>query len=418
MSNKKTQTKTPVKVTPPPVKQAPAKNAEETPDEEYEPIFFEPMDSYDADRLFLDDPVNVSYTIGKTFADTAKGTKASPGIVVDNCTSKGYYLDENDNKRTVYVKAPSQQCFGINLSHDINETNKVLETAKGLQLAFPMTSIKTVKTPTQEELWFKQLLDDCREATCRQAIEEAERDEPLVCPPAYNSIIGSKNQKTGQYNTNKCVKPVYDYKKDQTTKLPDMEKPQTFYAKLVTSGKGDKMKVLTSIYPEIGNEDEVISPFTLIDKDGMGIFTPCFKWTGVFWGSHGQKSTFGCSLQFKVAESLYKKAVGMQKISTPYRMLKSTPKAQVEEVHESDTPNPAFQNGNNSDEDNQTQEQESNDPLDRIPPKKVGVKKAGVTKVAPITQKKKKPIAPKKKIVKPVTPPPESDEENNNTDEE
>jgi len=70
------------------------------------------------------------------------------------CTSEGVYLDDDGKEHTLFFMLPTQRCYGLNANYD--KSQKQAEAAgdifraDGFQLAYPITSLKTMNKPTKD----------------------------------------------------------------------------------------------------------------------------------------------------------------------------------------------------------------------------------------------------------------------------
>ena len=128
-----------------------------------------------------------------------------------------------------------------------------------------------------------------------------------------------------------AVKPLYDYSTtiNQKTgeKYKDYTKPMRTYIKLLTKGKGKKIRCETNIF---GPGDRKRSPFKYMGIHGA--CHPVVHWDRIFWGPHGQAS-YGASIGLKVTEMNFSPSV-MKRSVHPRRMLRAIP---VKESEDSDS---------------------------------------------------------------------------------
>lgn len=239
---------------------------------------------FDRNKVVIHDPKTSSFTIGDA--------------PVENTFSDGRYLNDNGEECELYIPAPPQNCFGINYVYDLNlkKEQQVPENAKTLQVCYSVTSMKTLDEPTPREKDFIDLVQALWELAVQKGREESEREEPRIPAPSVASCMAAEKQK----KMDRFVKPPMEYPKSKDKKTPDRTKPKRMYVKLVTSGKGPTLRALTKFF---GPGDKPVSAFSLIDK--RGILEPCFKWEGIYWGSHGPTAPHGASLRFKLVEANY-----------------------------------------------------------------------------------------------------------------
>jgi hypothetical protein len=250
-----------------------------------------PIGTCDKSRLVVKDPITHSFKKGNT--------------EVEWCTSEGRYIDDNGNECEAYFELPEQFSFGINGCYPMGteKEDQDEDNISGLQVCYPITNMKTMENPTKAEKDAQYIFDCLAEVTwdklveqCDAEIDENERKVPM---PTYNSYLGAT--RGSAVNKTAAVKPPYAYPlatvKGQKKKVEDRSKPQRAYIKLVTKGTGRSLRCITQIY---GPGDKKVSPFKYIEVRGR--LVPVMKWDGVFWGSHGQKSSHGASVRLKVSE--------------------------------------------------------------------------------------------------------------------
>jgi hypothetical protein len=267
-------------------------------------IFLSPVD-IDVSRLVLENAVVESFQIG--------------GNTINNTNSKGYYLDDNGEKRILFFSGPKQTTFGPSYKHVFGtpKEKEGPENVEGMQISYPLTSMKTVEEPTAEEAAFKNLLDAIWKLSIEKMGEEVLRPRPqkgskgvpgqtlVVPPPTVNSYKGAINQDDESLSDfTQAIKVLYSYpkKKDEKTQKTidefDTTKPQRAYFPLITKGKGLKMKVHTKFY---GPGDKTEHPSKYI---GAKIaLVPAFVWEGSYWGSCGPTSPCGGTIRIKLAEA-------------------------------------------------------------------------------------------------------------------
>lgn len=267
-------------------------------------------EEFDPEKLILEDPQTASFTIGQSKISTT--------------TSDARYLDEEERKCLLYIKAPPQSVFGVSYTFDMTtkDSDQVPENAKGMQIAYPLTSMKTTKNPTPKEKAYQDFLDCLWEKAVEKGRQEAEKegDDLLIPDVAVNSFLAAEKKK----NWALAVKKPAEHPKSQDTKTIDYTKPQRQYVKLITSGKGKTLKALTLFYD---SNDIAHNAVKYISK--RGIIEPCFLVEGTYYGAHG-KNPHGCSLRFKLAEANYTEISGVNGVPSTRMLGKST----SEPVHE------------------------------------------------------------------------------------
>jgi len=247
--------------------------------------FLENLADFDKSRVVLDDPVTSKFKMG--------------GADIVNCVSNGYYLDDQGNKCELYIPLPPQSCFGVNYNFALNasEDEKVPENATGAQIAYPMTSMKTIAKPTADEQAAIDVFNGIWEVSKDRTLEFAtSEDEDLVPPPTRASVAAVSVAKKKDWT--KAVKVPFDYPTAKDGKSKDTTKPMRTYFKLVTSKRNNVLKILTPFY---GPGDKKVNAVQFIDV--RGVITPCVKWEGVYFGAHGNTAPHGASLRFKVTEA-------------------------------------------------------------------------------------------------------------------
>ncbi len=255
--------------------------------EEVKDIFV-PIGTFDKTRLRILDPVAHSFMKGNS--------------EVEWTTSEGRYINDDGEECELYFDLPEQFCFGINAVYGVGtETeDKTLENAKGLQICYSLTGMKTIENPTKDEKYAISVLKALWEASWDKMQAECERSDDLLVPnPTYNSFLAAQKRKDPEL----AVKPIFAYPqkpdpKNPKKKVEDRTKPQRAYIKLLTKGEGRKMRCQTQIYGPGDKQDKTGLKYI----DVRGRIHPLFKWEGVFWGSHGQKAPYGASVRLRVAQ--------------------------------------------------------------------------------------------------------------------
>jgi hypothetical protein len=260
-------------------------------------VMINPVD-FDPTRVVIHDAQTSSFKIG--------------GADISMTVSKGYYLDDEGNECKLYFSAPPQNCFGPQYQYEMNvqEDDKDPSKAKGVQIQYPMTSLQSITSPTPDEQAFQDMIQGLWDLSLEKGKEEMAKvplqeeggddinpeDYTFIPPVSYSSFLAASASK----RWTSALKPAFEHPKDQKAqgkKSFDTTKPKRMYIKLKTSGRGDKMRVLTSFY---GPGDKKESPLKYIEQ--RGIITPCIEWDGIYWGGHGQQP-HGASLRFCVVEA-------------------------------------------------------------------------------------------------------------------
>lgn len=258
-------------------------------------IMIDPAE-FDATRVVIHDPFTSSFKLG--------------GADISTTVSKGYYLDDEGNECKLYFSGPPQTCFGPQYQYEMNvgEDDKDPSKAKGVQVQYPITSMQSIATPTPTEQAFQDLIQSLWDLSLQKGKEEMAmvpdgedvnpEDYIRIPQVSYSSFVTAAANKRW---TN-ALKVPFEHPKDQKSpgkKTIDTTKPKRMYVKLKTTGKGDKMRVLTPFY---GPGDVTESPLKYLEQ--RGVITPCFEWDGIYWGGHGQQP-HGASLRFKIVEALF-----------------------------------------------------------------------------------------------------------------
>jgi len=200
-----------------------------------------------------------------------------------------FYLNDKNEKCTFYLGAEEQTCFGVNRMYDMQKKVEIPENIVGYQICYPMTSMKTIDEPTENEKYMIETFDALRNL----AIEEARKESVLdALPDACKSLLRIPEE---------GVKPIYAPKKqpdplNPKKKKDDLTKPKRAYIKLISKG-GDR--VITSFY---GPGDVKESPLKYLDQRGK--IKPCFKVDSIYWGAHAS-SAYGASVKLLIAEANY-----------------------------------------------------------------------------------------------------------------
>jgi hypothetical protein len=244
-------------------------------------ICINPKD-FDISRVVIHDAVKNEFTIGDNTVTTT--------------TSKGRYLDDDGNECKLYFYGPPQLCFGVSYQHPmmLSKEEKTPDTAKGLQICYPLTGLSTVHKPKPEEQHLIDLFDGLWNAAVEKGKEAMDDDNTQMPQVAINSFVAASRKKQWR----NAVKYPCDYPKDPKTKKPDTNKPLRMYTKLLTSGEGPTLRAKMSFR---GPGDKKENPIKYLDT--KGIITPVWEWEGVYYGAHGPEAPYGASLRFKIVEA-------------------------------------------------------------------------------------------------------------------
>lgn len=247
------------------------------------PLTFIPLMTFDIEKLHVSPPRS------NTFNDVT--------------TVKSKFLYENDEGELSipYFEAPKQRTsFWEVFPMQESKQDAQDKTLSGYQLSYPVCSNLTLEDPTEEEVYYKDMLNSIAQKVRESMVDFVElkdKDEEYVLPKqTLISYNGSKNDE--------WLKPMYSYpKKDADKKggkkIIDKDRPQRTYIKLLTTGKGDTLKVLTKIF---GPGDEALHPSSLVTKQCE--IEPVFKLDSVFYGAHGETGC-GASIQIKLDQCNY-----------------------------------------------------------------------------------------------------------------
>jgi hypothetical protein len=251
---------------------------------------------------------------------------------------KARFLYENEEGELCipYVQGPDQDKvyfsfinpFGAKPEKD--EHGKELPLpVKGYQVNYNLRSWVTRHEPTPEEQAFKKMLDEVCELVERVTKEDflalkcIDDPQKTLLPSSSVAFINSPNIT--------WLKPMYNYpfKKDnngKSTKELNFDKSETMYVKLLSFGqtsggkqeeeeqdeeggvikKKPKLVVLSKIWDIEGGS---LDPADLCDGPGK-IKSPIFKFESVYYGTHGNDSTYGASIHFRLSETIYTPSEG------------------------------------------------------------------------------------------------------------
>jgi hypothetical protein len=248
------------------------------------------------DNLVWEDAATSSFKVGE--------------LPVDNTTSEAFYLDEHGEKCAFFFTGPTQPVFGVSLSYPLGtpETDQTPDKVKGLQICYPMTSLKTMKAPTPEEAAYRKMIVEIWESAYAHGAAQV-TSNPAVPGISVNSFMAAAAQKKRE----NAIKVPFDYrndKKDKTKK--DFTKPEQMYVKLYTKGQGLKIRCETKFY---GPGDTRLNGMSLVDEQGA--LTPVFKLEGMYFGSHGPRAPQGASVRIRLNEANWVPgSIGGAKVST------------------------------------------------------------------------------------------------------
>jgi hypothetical protein len=259
--------------------------------------------------------------------------------------SEARYLDDEGNECILYVAASPQTSFGVNANYKLGtlKADQSPDKIESFQMYYPFTSLGTVNSPTEAEQSSINMFESIErkgQEHCLKVYKKAKkvRDEddeaaisiPDVCYANYMTAASGKN-----VNWKRCFKPLMSrpYIKgadNKKTKEVDMTKPFCFNPKLISSGKGLKIKCHTILY---GPGDKPHN--ALHFQNVRGTLDPIFKIEGIYWGAHGNAAPYTTSLTVKLAQGNYTPAVDGNSAGPQKRFTRPNT-APVKEVDEDD----------------------------------------------------------------------------------
>jgi len=252
---------------------------------------FVQLHEFDQSRLVVGPPVKQSFGKGK---DTIKYYE-----------SEGFYKDNDGKLCKLYFQLPTQTVPGFSAMYPfgMKEDDRNPDVnMKGIQVCYPMTSMGTMDNPTEDEKYTFKVLDALFEASAQAMKRECsvkDRAKRKVSPATYTYYTTANAE--GDWRG--AMKPIYAYPKSKDDrKKEDRSKPQRSYIKLLTSGKGSNLICDTQIH---GPGDRPLNPRTYMGARQKGKLTPVFYWKSIYWGSHGNESPYGASVQLRLAEGNY-----------------------------------------------------------------------------------------------------------------
>ncbi len=266
-------------------------------------------DKFDWNKVLIGDPV----------------TNKSKDGAHEWVTSSVHYcpdgFEPNKKKYKMYFQLAKQNIWGISGTWPIDikdEKLKTIHNIDGYQVCYPMTSLKTVKNPTKEELYTMSVFDGMWTKTLEKGKAFAEADKLLGA--ANNSYLGAKGKEKiarkngGDVNEawKNFIKPSYSWPltKDlvEANRKPNKEKPQNAYIEFVTrelkdeTGKITGLKCETQVYDEKEKRVDPKQYFSTFEQSCPGDAHIAILWMHVYWGSHGSKKCWGGSNKLKVSE--------------------------------------------------------------------------------------------------------------------
>lgn len=239
-------------------------------------FYLKPGQEIDKRRLIYKDPVLHKYNIN--------------GKEIAVLRSAAFYLDDQGRECTLLFAGPSELCFGVSADYDDKKPegcppDKAIKYLTGYQVCYTMTSKETMSNPTPDEKALKKNIDTLNSAAFEKGLSEAGKDDTIL--PA--TVTGAFEKARAKKSIGVAIRPLYTYPKDPTTKQPDTTKSLRMYVKLMTSGKGEKMKVATPFYLP---GDVRKNPTAYVGR--WGAIEPVFRYDGITWA--GKKYAAGQSL--------------------------------------------------------------------------------------------------------------------------
>jgi hypothetical protein len=209
--------------------------------------------------------------------------------------SRIYYLSEKNEKLDLLLEAPTQHCFGISpkYPYEASETQKTEENIEGWQINYSMRSLKTVKTPTKEELYFEDTLEKIR-AKIVKRLRELKYKKAI--PKGIQKLLGD--------DVESGFKQFYSYKKKKGSKEDDLDAPMQMYINLAHPPKEKGTKIPPPIKTKFfePDNDEGVNPIKF--RNVRGYISPFLHIKSVYFGAHGTSGN-GASLQLDIAQANY-----------------------------------------------------------------------------------------------------------------
>jgi len=251
------------------------------------PEIFVKLHEFDKSRLVIRDAVT---------KELGEGEKKTPYTY-----SEAFYKNDDGELCRLFFEAPTQEVWGLNEVYPYNlpeGKRKADINLKGFQVAYPLTSILTVKKPTKDEQYIKALFDAIFNATVDALEKECKKKNRVVPRTTYSHYTTAKSDG----NASDAVKRIYSHPNMKDSKEKNKDKPMRTYVKLLTKGNGADLKCDTKIF---GPDDEPLSARTLTVRGSRGKMTPVFGFEGLYWGQHGNTSPFGVSARFFLDQCNY-----------------------------------------------------------------------------------------------------------------
>lgn len=279
---------------------------------------------FDPKRLVIDAPKCAKF-----------GGKGSGTAAVEMYTSEIWYLDEDGDKKKLLYTAPRQTVFFPSWTYPYGkeggngeDENKKADPKdrKGLQIGYPLTSLKTAKQPTEEETAFRDFLLALKKRILAFAVKELDREPLLIPAVAENALLAGTSKKGSLDN---AMKPFFSFPK---TIKEGKDPIESMYVPLQTRGKGEGITCSTIFW----EGDEQVNPIQYATDKGdplrMASMEPVFLQDSIYWGAHGTTS-YGFSSKPKLVQAAWEPIEGSQGFSVTERLL---PGSGVEKYEEKD----------------------------------------------------------------------------------
>ena len=235
-----------------------------------------------------------------------KFTKPGTQTEIKWVTSKVYCKGPHGEKLRIIFQLPKESTLGILGCWPMGmlEAEQTLDNIEGLQVLYPMTSLNTIDSPSEDEKKTTFLFDKTRELTANAMKLFCTKDETGIVKLAGNPAQGAYSVARDNGNILDAVKPNYDwaYEKQGDKKIPDKKKPKRAYLKLDTKGTGSKLKCLTKIYGPGDKEVHYTKYMCRPPEYPRGDSELAIEFDSIFWGAHGPESGYGGSCKFKIYE--------------------------------------------------------------------------------------------------------------------
>lgn len=179
-----------------------------------------------------------------------------------------YYYDDNGVKKELYLIAPEQYTFGVSpnyndLPKDIPKgTPESTAYLTGYQVSYPMNSMDTIHSPTEDEKIFKENIDAIYETAFKYVASECKKKSCVLPKPVMSGFKTADAD--GQPED--ALRPLYSFSKKKDSDELDKSKPARMYIPLMSHGKGVKLVLDTPFYPYGKRQPK--NPLHYLDKRG------------------------------------------------------------------------------------------------------------------------------------------------------